>query len=113
MDAQKHKNIKMLIELGEYGYEVIMAYTELCDSIEDQHDDEFKDPERRWVCKDILGHQGPLKNGDPGYIGCPWNVEIIWKNDTTPMEPLKSVAKDDPVSWARYAKKHGLLNTEG
>jgi hypothetical protein len=54
-----------------------MAYTELCDIIEEQHDDEFKNPERHWVFKDIFDHQGPLKPGDPGYIGCPWNVEIL------------------------------------
>jgi hypothetical protein len=29
------------------------------------------------------------------------------------MEPLNSVAKDDPVSCARYAKEHDLFNTEG
>jgi hypothetical protein len=28
------------------------------------------------------------------------------------MEPLNNVAKDDPVSCARYAKEHDLLNTE-
>jgi hypothetical protein len=77
MDAQNHKNIMMLIEVGEDGYEEIMAYTDLCDIIEDQHDDEFKNPERHWVFKDILDHQGRLKSGDPGYIGCLWNVEIL------------------------------------
>jgi hypothetical protein len=55
MDAQNHKNIKMLMDVGEDGYEESMAYIELCDIIEDQHDDEYKNPERHWVFKDILG----------------------------------------------------------
>jgi hypothetical protein len=50
----------MLIEVDEDGYEEIMACTELCDIIEDQHDAEFC-PERHWVFKDILGHQGSLQ----------------------------------------------------
>jgi hypothetical protein len=67
----------MIIEVGEDGYEEIMAYTELCDIIEEQHDDEFKNPERHWVFKDILSHQGPLLSGDPGYIGWPWKFNIL------------------------------------
>jgi hypothetical protein len=55
-----------------------MAYTELCDIIEEQYDDnDFKNPEQHLVFKEILGYQGPLKSGDPGYIGYPWNVEIL------------------------------------
>jgi hypothetical protein len=113
MDAQNHKSIKMLIEFGEDGYEASMAYTELCDIIENQHDGQFKNPERHCIFKDILGYQGTLKSGDPGNIFCPWNVEIRWDDGTTSMEPLNSVAKDDPVSCARYTEEHDLLNTEG
>jgi hypothetical protein len=63
MDEQHHRNIKMLVEVGEDGYEALMAYTELCDIIEGQHDDEFNKPVRHWVFKDIVGHQGPFKSG--------------------------------------------------
>jgi hypothetical protein len=86
----------MLVEVGEDGYEALMAYTELCNIIEEQHDgdDEFKNPERHWVVKDILGHQKPLEIGDPEYIGFPWNVKILWDDGTTSMEPLIILAKD-------------------
>jgi hypothetical protein len=89
-----------------------MAYAELCDIIEEQHD-AFRNLEQHWVFKDTLDHQTPLKGGDPGYIGCPWSVDILWDDGTTPMEPLNSVAKDNPVSCANYAKEHDLLYTKG
>jgi hypothetical protein len=39
LDSQNHHNIIMLIEVGEDGYEEILTYTELCDIIEQQHED--------------------------------------------------------------------------
>jgi hypothetical protein len=53
-----------------------------------------------------------IENHDPEYIGCPWNVKILLDYSTTLMEPLNSIAKDDPVSCAKYAKENDLLNTE-
>jgi hypothetical protein len=53
-----------------------------------------------------------LKSGDSWYIDFPWNVEILWDDGTTSMEPLNNVAKDDPVSCSRYAKEYDLLTTE-
>ena len=113
LDAKNHKNIKMLIEVGEDGYEELLSYTELSDIIEEQHEDEFKNPERHWVFKDILEHIGPLKPSDPQYNGSTWMVKILWDDGTTSIEPLNTVAKDDPVSCAKYAKEHDLLSTPG
>jgi hypothetical protein len=55
--TRMHRTIEVLIEIGEDGYEDIIAYTELCDIIEEQNDEEFKNPERHWVFKGILEHQ--------------------------------------------------------
>ena len=36
-----------------------------------------------------------------------------WDTGETTWEPLRVIAKDDPVSCARYAKDNGLLSTPG
>jgi hypothetical protein len=103
----------MVIKVGEDGYEESLSYTELCDIIEQQHEDELNNSKRHWVFKEILEHQGPLEPSDPEYNDSPWNVKILWDDGTTSVEPLNSVAKDNPVSYAKYAKENDLLNTEG
>jgi len=113
LDSQNHQNIKMLIEVGEDGYEEILSYVELCDIIEQQHAEDMLNPERHWVFKKIVSHIGPVKPTDPEYMGSTWNLKILWDDDTTSVEPLTSVAKDDPVSCAKYALEHGLLETPG
>ena len=61
----------------------------------------------------ILDHQGPLKNHDPKYKGSSYNVLVDWDDKTQTWEPLNTMAKQDPVTLARYAHDNGLLNEPG
>lgn len=114
LDAENHENIKMLIEVGdEGGYEELIGYLDLCDAIEEQHRLEKENPNAHWEFVDIVGHTGPLKKGDKGYNGSMYNIDILWGNGETTPEPLNVFAKDDPITCAKYALKHGLLDLPG
>ena len=91
-------------------YEEVVAYNDIVDYIEqDQTWDGV------WKFKEILAHEGPLtKKGNPDrYNGSRYNVKIEWETGEITWEPLNEVYKDDPISVAIYARKHGLLNTVG
>jgi hypothetical protein len=45
--------------------------------------------------------------------GDKYNVKVDWENGEVSYEPLHTIAADDPVTCAIYAKDHGLLDTEG
>jgi hypothetical protein len=66
-----------------------------------------------WKFKRIVSHQGPIKSNQPHYIGSTYTLLIEWENGDTKKEPLKVIAKDDPLSCAIYAKEHGLLDLSG
>ena len=38
---------------------------------------------------------------------------IEWENGEITTEPLQAIAKDDPVTFAIYARENELLNTPG
>ena len=42
-----------------------------------------------------------------------WEVELEWSDGSKTWEPLSSVITDDPITCARYAKEHDLLNVQG
>ena len=48
LDAHNHQNLKFLLRVGDDAEDVI-GYTELCDSIEDQIQEEEQHPERFWT----------------------------------------------------------------
>ena len=114
-DADNHQKIKFLIQVGdeERGYEEIMAYNELSDLIERQHEAEVNGELQAWAFKGIAGHQGPLKVGNPLYKGSSYNVLVQWEDGSQTYEPLTIMIKDDPITCARYAVDNGLLETAG
>jgi hypothetical protein len=61
----------------------------------------------------IIGHEGPFRTSDPEYKGSRYNVLVEWENGEITSEPLNIFGKDDPVTCAVYACKHGLLEEEG
>jgi hypothetical protein len=75
--------------------------------------DEDQEGQKLWKFRRVVGHQGPLKPGDPRYKGSRWNVMVEWETGETTYEPLHMMAKDDPVTVAAYAKEKGLLDLEG
>ena len=42
-----------------------------------------------------------------------YNVMIEWEDGSRTFEPLGIIAKDDPVTCAKYANENDLLNTKG
>jgi hypothetical protein len=61
----------------------------------------------------ISGHEGPLDKDHPSWKGDRFNVKVEWENGEVSYEPLCTIAADDPVTCAIYAKDHGLLDTDG
>ena len=108
MNAENHKRIKFLLEVGDCNE--VMTYTELCDLINDQEDNP---DERISTFKHIVSHEGPLDTKHPRYKGAKWNVQVEWDSGEITDEPLTILAKDDPVTMARYAEEHGMLGTPG
>ena len=111
-DAQNHTNIKLLCKVGDEGAEEIMTYQELCDLIERQDAEEMGE-NRMWTFKKILSHTGPLTPKDKEWKGSQYNVRVLWDDNTITDEPLKLIAKDDPVTAAEYAQTNDLLDTPG
>jgi hypothetical protein len=111
-DAKNHQNIKLLCNVGDDGAEEIITYQEICDLLEEQ-DNQDRDEDRLWTFKQIVGHTGPLTYKDEKWQGSQYNVRVLWEDNTITEEPLKTFAKDDPVTVAEYANKHGLLETQG
>jgi hypothetical protein len=54
-----------------------------------------------------------LNKNHSSWKGDKYNVKVEWENGEVSYEPLHTIAADDPVTCAIYAKVHGLLDTEG
>ena len=65
-----------------------------------------------WKFWKIVGHQGPLEQNDPHYMGLRFNVQIEWENWEIMNEPLVITA-DDPTTCAIYARENDLLDEPG
>ena len=66
-----------------------------------------------WKFKSISAYQGPLLPSDPAYNGSRYNVLVNWETGESTFEPLSTIAADDPVTCAIYAKDNGLLEEDG
>ena len=109
----KHPDcIKFVCSVNDDMYEEVLTYNMILEYItknEEQDDDQAI----VWKFKRIAGHQGPLKNRDPGYNGSKFNVLVEWETGESTYKPLDVIAADDPVTCAIYAKEKGLLNEPG
>ena len=112
-DAENHQNIKFLVSIGNDAYEELVAYNELSDIIERQHQAENNGELDTWTFSEVIDHKGPLNPQSPGYNGCSYNVKVRWTDGSETWVPLNIVGKDDPVTLAAYAKEHNLVNTPG
>ena len=113
-EAATHQDLKFLIDVADGAYEDIMGYTEVCDAIEEQAQ-QNEESENGEFCtyNEIVGHEGPLKPSDPKYKGSKYNLHIEWTDGSTTWEPMGIIIKDDPIECARYGYKHKLLNKPG
>ena len=112
-DAENHQNIKFLINCGDDAYEEIIAYNELSDIIDRQHQAEADGEQDVYTFVDILDHDGPLTKQSPNYKESLYNVRVRWTDGSETWEPVNMMQKDDPVTLANYAKKNDLLDTPG
>ena len=111
-DSYNHHNIQFLVEVGDNMDELI-AYNELSDLIERQHEDEAQGKTNIWVLKEVIDHQGPLKKSDKNYKGSKWNLLVRWEDNSETWEPLEMLRQDDPVTCARYGLDNNLLDKPG
>ena len=95
--------------IGEDKFEEILSYNEVMQHIEKANDDTHT----LWKYKSISGHEGPLNKDHSSWKGDTYNVKVEWENGETSYEPLHTIAADDPVTCAGYAKDSGLLDTHG
>jgi hypothetical protein len=80
-DAANHQKIKFLVEMSDGKLEEIIAYNELSDVIERQHEAELHSPDSAsWAFKEITEHQGPLTPSDRRYKGSSYNVLVHWED---------------------------------
>jgi hypothetical protein len=113
-DAENHQKIKFLVEMANGELDDIIAYNELSNIIEDQHNRELHAPDSAtWSFKAITDHQGPLNTSDRRYKGSSYNVLVHWEDGSETYEPLTTMAKADPLTCALHGKTHALLDTPG
>ena len=89
-------------------YEEILTYNQIMDHIEQSEEDAVV-----WRFKRIAGHEGPLTKNHPMWRGSTYNVRVEWENGEITDEPLTTIAADDPVTCAIYAKNNDLLDVPG
>ena len=112
-DAENHQQIKFLLALRDGKLEEIISYNELSDLVTKSLAAKESGQQDLISYAGILDHQGPLKSHDPKYKGSSYNILVDWDDKTQTWEPLNTMAKQDPVTLARYAHYNGLLNEPG
>ena len=112
-DAENHQRVKMLVSYDDDKVEEVIAYNELCDIVEEQHDKEASGEADLFTFREVLRHEGPLKPDHPSYRGSSYNVLIAWSDGTETWEPLGMMITSDPATMAAYASEHDLLDTPG
>ena len=112
-NANEKDIIQFLVSVGSDNRQELIAYNELSDLIERQHEAEAAGETQMFKFKAIKDHQGPLIAGDARYKGSKFNVLVEWEDGAETWEPLELIAKDDPITAARYAEEKGLLDTPG
>jgi hypothetical protein len=114
-NAANHQKIKFLVEMSNGKLKEIIAYNKLSDVIERQHEAELHSPDdsASWAFKEITEHQGPLTPSDKRYKGSSLNVLVHWEDGSETFEPPSVMAKEDPITCAKYAKDNDLLDKPG
>ena len=85
-----------------------MTYNQILNHIEQSEEDAIV-----WRFKRIIGHEGPLTKKHPMWKGSTYNVRVEWENGEITDEPMTTIAADDPVTLAIYARDNDLLDVDG
>jgi hypothetical protein len=115
MDATIDNELRFRLKLqDEDAIDDVIAYSTLCDMVEDQMDEELRyGGHRPWSHLSVTDHQGPLIQTDHRYKGSSWNVLMRYEDGSEKWEALGQVCKVSPVLCAVYGKEHGLLDKAG
>ena len=100
------------VDKGDKKVEELITYETLLDYLEKSEAEEAN-LNSMWKFRVIIGQQGPLVPTDPEYNKSKYNVQVEWETGEIMFEPLSIIARDDPITCAVYAKKHGLLDEPG
>jgi hypothetical protein len=106
--ANTEKNLermRFVCSVNDDKYKEIMTYNQIMDHIEQSEEDAIV-----WRFKRIAGHEGPFTKNHPIWKGSIYNVRVEWENREIPNEPMATIAADDPVTCAIYAKDNNLLD---
>ena len=109
----KEKALKFLVSYGDDEYQRIMEYNDICDIMEKQREADESGESEQYAFRAIVGHDGPLKPGNPKYNGSTWNLLVHWEDGSQTWEPMTILAKDDRVSVAKYGLDNDLLDKPG
>ena len=110
LDADDHQRIKFLCNVGDT--EEIIAYNNLSHLVE-QYTETKDGQDAKYAFTEILDHEGPITKNHNNYKGSSYNVHVKWDDGSQSWEPLSTIANDDPLTVARYAQEHELLDTPG
>mgnify|MGYP003449427917 FL=1 len=116
INAQNHKDIMMLLKLGDDEAEELMTYTELCDKLDAMmrsDEEKMENGEAFYFFQDIVAHEGPMTNRSLNWKGSKWNVLVRWDDGSETWEPLNVMIAQDPVTCASYAKRNDLVELPG
>jgi hypothetical protein len=107
------ENTKFVISTGDNLNEEIISYNEVLDHLDKQLDVSLDPEQVYWQFKSILAHEGPLTKDSNSYKGSIYNVKVAWEDGSETYEPLHTIATDDPVTCAIYARDNNLLDLPG
>ena len=111
--GQRIENINFILDIGNGKVEELISYNQLLEHLENAQDHDMGMDQELCRFRAIIGHQGTLLASDPDWKGSKYNVQVEWETGEITFEPLSTIAADDPVTCAAYAKENDLLALEG
>ena len=102
------ERLKFVCSVDHNTSEEVFTYNELMDYLAKDEEDPVY-----WKMKRITSHQGPLNPKHPNWNGSSYNVMVEWETGEITSEPLTTIAADDLVTCALYAKENDLLELPG
>ncbi len=92
---------KYIVKIGDSGREEIFHYNHILQEIDKSQN---KNEEGIHIFKEIIDHRRKANRNE---------VKVLWGDDTETWEPLRVMAKSDPVTCANYAKEVDILHLDG
>ena len=94
---------KYLVAIGDGDREEIMTYNDILNLVENQISED--DNDHAWSFEAILDHRRKKRGA--------YEILVEWTTGEKTWEPLTWIGGQDPITVAKYAKEHKLLNEAG